>query len=74
MTSDFNEGSYENLSGENDELKLEDTKNREVKEISKTYKGTANKGVNITSTINKDMLYAPKDNASITYNINGYGT
>ena len=74
MTSDFNEGSYENLSGENDELKLEDTNDREVKEISKTYKGTANKGVNITSTINKDMLYAPKDNASITYNINGYGT
>ncbi|MGM9977516.1 MAG: VWA domain-containing protein [Clostridium sp.] len=74
MTSDFNEGSYENLSGENDELKLENTNTREINEISKIYKGTELKGVNVTSTINKDMLYAPKDSASITYNINGYGT
>lgn len=74
MTSDFNDGSYENLSGENDELKLENTNTRETNEISKVYKGTELKGVNVTSTINKDMLYAPKDSASITYNINGYGT
>ena len=74
MTSDFNEGSYENLSGENDELKLENIDSRELNEISKVYKGTESKGVNVTSTINKDMLYAPKDSASITYNINGYGT
>ena len=74
MTSDFNEGSYENLSGENDELKLENTNTREINEISKVYNGTESKGVNVTSTINKDMLYAPKDSASITYNINGYGT
>lgn len=74
MTSDFNDGSYENLSGKNDELKLENIDSRELNEISKVYKGTESKGVNVTSTINKDMLYAPKDSASITYNINGYGT
>ncbi len=74
MTSDFTEGSYENLSGENDELKLENTDSREINEISKVYNGTESKGVNVTSTVNKDMLYAPKDSAGITYNINGYGT
>lgn len=73
INNDFNEGSYDNLSGENDELKLEDINNRETKEISKTYKGTSTKGINITSTVNKDMLCAPKDSASITYNIAGYG-